>query len=288
MSIRIVTDSTCDLPKSLVDEHGITVIPLFINVGDQSYRDSIDLSRQEFYSRLPSFSIPPTTAVPGHEVFARAYRELATGGATEILSIHISPTLSGMLDVARVAAREFDEVPVTVLDSRQLSLGLGFVVLAAAQAAVEGCSMDEILALLEDQIPRTRVFAALDTMEYLRRSGRVNHLVANIGDLLKIKPLLIMNDGVASSERVRTQQGAYERLIQLVRELGPVEQLALVHTNAADRAATLWGQARALFPHIVDPLSVDVTPVLGTHLGPGAVGFAAVVKGKGGKGGQDG
>ena len=105
MSVRIVTDSTCDLPKSIVDENEITVIPLYINVGGESYRDGIDLSRQEFYTRLPSFSVPPTTAVPGHEVFAKTYRELAIEGATEILSIHISPTLSGMLDVARAAAR---------------------------------------------------------------------------------------------------------------------------------------------------------------------------------------
>jgi DegV family protein with EDD domain len=267
------------LPKSVVDEHQIAVIPLYINIGDQSYRDGIDLSRQDFYTQLPSFSMPPMTAVPGHEVFARTYRELAAGGATEILSIHISPTLSGMLDVARTAAQEVDEVPVTVLDSRQLSLGLGFAVLAAAQAAAEGSSMVDILALLEDQIPRTRVFAALDTMEYLRRSGRVHHLVANIGELLKIKPLLKMNDGVASSERVRTQQRAYQRLIQLVRELGPIERLALVHTNAPDRAETLWAQAKSLFPDITDILSVDVTPVLGTHLGPGAVGFACVAQG---------
>jgi DegV family protein with EDD domain len=277
MTIRIVTDSTCDLPESIVDEYGITVIPLYINVGGQSYLDGVDLSRGEFYTRLPSFPVPPTTAVPGHETFARTYRDLAAKGATKILSLHISPTLSGMLDVARTAAREVTEVPVTVLDSRQSSLGLGFAVLVAARAAAEGRSMADILALLEDQIPRTYVFAALDTMEYLRRSGRVNDLVANIGDLLKIKPLLKMNDGVASSERVRTQRRAYQRLIQLVHDLGSVEQLALVHTNAADRAEALWDQARHLFAHIKDPLSVDVTPVLGVHLGPGAVGFACVV-----------
>jgi DegV family protein with EDD domain len=288
MSIRIVTDSTCDLPKSVVEEHRITVSPLYINVGGQSYLDGVDLSREEFYTQLPSYSVPPTTAVPGHETFARTYRTLAEDGASEILSLHISPSLSGMLDVARIAAAEVSEiVQVSVLDSRQLSLGLGFSVLAAARAAADGHSMDQILALLEDQIPRTRVFAALDTMEYLRRSGRVNHLVANIGNLLRIKPLLIMNDGVASSERVRTQQGAYGRLVQLVRDLGPLEELALVHTNAPDRAEALWMQARTLYPHISEPLSVDVTPVLGTHLGPGAVGFAAVAA-AGSEGERDG
>jgi DegV family protein with EDD domain len=276
MTIRIVTDSTCDLPESVVQEYQITVIPLYINVGDQSYLDGVDLSRREFYTRLPSFPVPPTTAVPGLDTFANTYRDLAAKGATEILSLHISPTLSGMLEVAQAAAREVEEVPVTVLDSRQLSLGLGFAVLAAAQAAAEGRSMADILALLEDQIPRTYVFAALDTMEYLRRSGRVSHLVANIGNLLRIKPLLKMNNGVASSERVRTQKRAYQRLIQLVRDLGPLEQLALVHTNAADKAEALRVQAKQLFAHIAHPLSVDVTPVLGVHLGPGVVGFACV------------
>lgn len=278
MTIRIVTDSTCDLPESVVREYQITVIPLYINVGDQSYLDGVDLSRKDFYTRLPSFPVPPTTAVPGLETFARVYQDLATDGATEILSLHISPTLSGMLDVARAAARQVRQVPVTVLDSRQLSLGLGFAVLAAARAAAEGRSLTDILALLEDQIPRTYVFAALDTMEYLRRSGRVSNLVANIGGLLKVKPLLKMNDGVASSERVRTQRRAYQRLIELVRDLVPMEQLALVHTNAADRADALWAQARHLFPNITNPLSVDVTPVLGVHLGPGTVGFACVAR----------
>ncbi len=276
MTIRVVTDSTCDLPASIVTDYGITVIPLYINVGGQSYLDGVDLSREEFYTRLPSFPVPPTTAVPGHETFAMTYQDLAARGATDILSLHISPTLSGMLDVARTAAREVGEVRVTVLDSRQLSLGLGFAVLAAARAAAEGQSMADIVALLEDQIPRTYVFAALDTMEYLRRSGRVNDLVANIGGLLRIKPLLKMNDGVASSERVRTQKRAFQRLIELVHDLGSIEQLALVHTNSAARAAALWAQAKHLFPNITDPLSVDVAPVLGVHLGPGAVGFACV------------
>lgn len=278
MTIRVVTDSTCDLPQSVIDRYQITVIPLFIHMGDQSYVDGLDLSRQEFYTRLPSLPVPPTTAVPGLESFVSAYNALAAEGATEILSIHISPTLSGVLNVAQSAAKDVTNVRVTVVDSRQLSLGLGFVVLAAAQAAVRGYSMSAILELLDDQIPRTYVFAALDTMEYLRRSGRVNHLIANVGELLKIKPLLKMNNGVASSERVRTQKRSYQRLIQLVSDLGPIEQLALVHSNAAAKAQALWTQARHLFADITDPLSVDVTPLLGVHLGPGAVGFACVVQ----------
>ncbi len=277
MTIRIVTDSTCDLPQSVIDTYHITVIPLYIHIGDKSYRDGVDLSRQDFYTRLPSLPVPPTTAVPGMNSFVEAYRGLVAEGATEILSIHISPTLSGVLNVAQAAAQEATDIPVTVVDSRQLSLGLGYTVLAAARMIAEGRSLSEVLALLADQIPRTYVFAALDTMEYLRRSGRVNHLIANVGELLRIKPLLKMNNGVATSERVRTQRRSYQRLVQLVGALGPIEQLALVHSNAADRAQALWTQARHLFAGITDPLSVDVTPLLGVHLGPGAVGFACVV-----------
>ncbi len=276
MAVKIVTDSTCDLPPSVIERYGITVVPLYINVGDESYLDGVDISRQDFYQRLPGWSTPPKTAAPGSEVFAKTYEQLVEEGASEILSIHISPTLSSTLEVAQVGAGQVSSASVTALDSRQLSLGGGFVVLEAAKAAAAGKSVDEILEILKELIPRVHVFAALDTMEYLRRSGRVNGLIAGIGNLLRVKPLLKMHDGVATSERVRTLGRAYQRLIELAREAGPLEQLALVHTNAADRAATLWERVKHLVPSIADPLSVNVTPVLGSHLGPGAVGFACV------------
>lgn len=275
MTIRIVTDSTCDLPPSEIARHQITVVPLYINMDDESYLDGIDISRQEFYERLPSCTIVPKTAVPGTEIFLRTYQQLVAEGATQILSIHISPTLSAVIDMAQMAAEQV-EVPVTVIDSRQLSLGVGFTVLRAAEAAEAGHSIDEIVALLEDQIPRTLVVAALETLEFLRRSGRVNGLVSGIGNLLSVKPLLKMHDGVATSERVRTERRAFQRVIELASEMRPLEHLALVHTNAAEKAEALWQQAKHLFPDIAKPLSVDVTPVLGAHIGPGAVGFACV------------
>ena len=276
MSIRIVTDSTCDLPPSLVAEYNITVLPLFIHMDGSSYLDGVDITRPEFYERLPACKTPPTTAAPGTQTFVSVYRHLAEEGASAILSIHISPTLSAVLNVAQAAAAEFDDIPVTVLDSRQLSLGAGFIVLAAAQAAAAGHSMGEIIALAEELIPRTYVFAAIPTMEYLRRSGRVNGLISGIGNLLRLKPLLKMHNGVASSERVRTNRRAYQRLISLVEQVGPISELALVHTNAADKAHRLWNLAKEHIPTIGKPLSVNVTSVLGVHLGPGAVGFACV------------
>jgi DegV family protein with EDD domain len=275
MSIQIVTDSTCDLPEAVVAQYGITVIPAYINVGGQSYLDGVELSRQEFYERLPDYESLPTTAVPGPEVFRQAYERLADEGATEVLSIHISISLSAILNSARLAVKETRQVPVTVLDSRQLSLGIGFLVETAAKAATGGRSMGEIIALLEDQILRTHVFAALDTLEFLRRSGRMNRVVAGLGSVLQIKPILKMYDGNPTSERVRTRRRAIERLISLLSGLVPLERVALVHTHAPDRAEDLRQRVRHLLPEGEIP-SVDITPVIGAHIGPGTVGFACV------------
>lgn len=273
--IRIVTDSTCDLPQSVVDRLQITVLPLYINIGSKTYLDGVDMSRQAFYRQLPAFQPHPTTAAPGTDVFQMAYSQLAAAGATEILSIHISETLSATVSIARVAAKEGTAVPVTVLDSGQLSLGMGFMVQTAAEAASQGASMAEILSLLAEQGTRTHVFAAIDTLAYLRRSGRMNGVVAGIGSLLQIKPLLKMHQGEATSERVRTINRAYDRLLALLEAVGPLEMAALVHTNALERAKSLRQQAAHLLPGGEIP-SVDITPVLGAHLGPNAVGFACV------------
>ena len=274
MTVRIVTDSTCDLPEEIVAEYGITVVPLYINFGDESYLDGVEISRTEFYERLPDCDPPPTTAIPGPHMFIQAYEKLAAAGATEILSIHISVSLSGAVNAARLAAEEAS-VPVTVLDSGSLSMGLGFLVWAAAQAAAEGHSMDEIVALLEEQGQRTHVFAALDTLEFLRRGGRMNRVMAALGSWLQMKPLLKMHAGEATAERIRTTEHATERLISLLSDLVPLEKVALVHTHALDRVDELRQKIQHLLPE-GELLSMDITPVFGTHLGPGAIGFACV------------
>ena len=274
MKIKVVTDSTNDLPPEIVEQHGISVIPMYINIGDQGFQDGIDITRQEFYNRLPQSDPFPTTAAPGIEQFTAAYTRLMESGADQILSIHISSSLSAVMDVASKAAEQFSGIPVTVYDSDQLSLGTGFQVQTAAQAAENGLPMEEILAILKDQSSRSYVFAALDTLEFLKRGGRMNSVMAGLGSLLQIKPILTMHDGKPGAERVRTKERALQRLIEMTAELGELEQLALVHTNAGEEADALWQQAKHLAPDLVTPLSVDVTPVLGAHLGPGAVGFA--------------
>jgi DegV family protein with EDD domain len=276
MTVRIVTDSTCDLPSEIVEEHGISVVPLYIHIGSKSYLDGVDITRQEFYTRLPDYDAFPQTAIPGPQQFSDVYSRLAGEGATEILSIHISPSLSAVVNSARIAAESFEAAKVTVLDSRQLSLGLGFIAQMAAQAAASGKSLTEIISMVQDQIKRSYVFAALETTEFLRRSGRVSGFQNGVGTLLQIKPLLKMYNGVAESERIRTSGKAIARLIELVREVAPLEKLALVHTGNAAAAQALWQQASHLFPDIHDPISVNVTPVIGAHIGPGAVGFACL------------
>ena len=275
MTIRIVTDSTCDLPQEVVEAYGITVLPLYINFGEESYLDGVEISREAFYARLPESDPAPTTALPGPQMFAEAYEHLTAEGATEILSIHVSISLSGVMNAANLAAQEAKAAPVTVFDSGSLSMGLGFLVWSAAQAAAEERSRDEIIALLKDQGARTHVFAALDTLEFLRRSGRMSRVMAAVGSWLKMKPLLKMYQGNPTADKVRTTRSATERLLSLLSECAPLEKVALVHTHALDRAKALRSSAQHLLP-AEGVLSLDITPVLGAHLGPGAVGFACV------------
>jgi DegV family protein with EDD domain len=276
MSIRIVTDSNCDLPEKIVNELGIVVIPMYINIGTESYLDGVEMSRQEFYEGLPHFDTHPMTSVPGPGVFVETFEALASEGATEILCVHIASSLSAMANSARLAAEQWDKLPVTVFDSGNLTLGTGLQAVAAAKAAAEGHSMAEIMALLEELAPRTYCFAALDTVEFLRRSGRLTRFQWGLASVLQIKPLLKMNNGEYDMERVRTRKAALARVVELLEELGPLEELALVHTHAPEEAEALARQASHLLPGGAASMSAEVTPVIGTHIGPGAVGFIAI------------
>ncbi len=276
MTVRIVTDSTCDLPAETNDPYGIHVVPLYINVGRQGYLDGIDITREEFYNRLPVYPEQPTTAVPSIERFRAAYNTLADEGAHEVLSIHIASALSAVVDVARAAAQETTSVPVTVIDSQQLSLGTGFLVETAARMAASGSSAAEIQVALDDQVKRSHVFAALDTLEFLKRSGRMNKYVVSFATLLQIRPILTMYDGKPGTERVRTRTRALNRLVEMLAAVGPLERVAIVHTHALPEGVA---ELRSLAEHLLpkgDILSQDITPVIGAHIGPGALGFAAV------------
>jgi len=275
MTVRIVTDSTCDLPEDVIKKYNISVIPLYINAGSQSYLDGIDISRDEFYENLPNFPTHPTTAVPSMEKFMAIYNMLAEEGAQDVISIHISATLSAVTNVAQIAASHIRSARIIVKDSRQLSLGTGFLVETAARLAQAGHTAYDIVNILDEQIKRTRVFAALDTLEFLRRSGRMNSVMATIGNLIQIKPILFMYDGKTGAERVRTQKNAIIRVIERLRQFAPFEKAAVLHSNALNRAQTLLEQVQQVIPGKEIWLQ-QINPVIGTHIGPGVVGFAAV------------
>jgi DegV family protein with EDD domain len=277
MNIRIVTDSTCDLPEEIVNQQAITVVPLHINVEDKSFLDGVELTRNEFYARLPGYFPAPKTATPSPETFIQVYERLADEGAQAILSIHISETLSATVNSARIAAEQFTRVPVTVLDSSQLSLGTGFLVERAAQMSQAGKKMEEILSALQGLKKRSYVFASLKTLEYLRRSGRMNTTIARLGEILQIKPLVHMNMGKATAHRARTQKRANERLMEWLAEYAPYEKLAILHAGVQAEAEALYKQVRSYLPQS-EVLIVQITPVLGAHLGIGALGLACISK----------
>jgi DegV family protein with EDD domain len=275
MSIRIVSDSTCDLPPEVIEEYQIRIIPLYINAGREQYLDGIDITREQFYTRLPDFETHPSTAVPSPQKFKAIYDSLAEEGADTIFSIHISETLSAVMDMARTAAKDTVSAVIKVLDARQLSMGTGFLVETAAMMAKAGHTVEEIVQSLNDQIKRTHVFAALDTLEYLKRSGRMNRFMSSLGSLLQIKPILRMTDGVATTEKVRTQSKAMNRIVEILASLGRIEKVAILHTHAPEKVEQLRKLAARLLP--AGKIMVqDITPVIGAHLGPGAVGFAVV------------
>ncbi|MBN1886805.1 MAG: DegV family protein, partial [Thermoflexales bacterium] len=230
---------------------------------------------EEFYRKLPTFPAHPTTAAPSPQKFRAMYDALADEGASHVLSIHISIALSATVDMARMAAQNTTSTQVTVIDSRQLSLGTGFLVETAAQMAEAGSSLAAILATLEGQIKRSRVFAALDTLEFLKRSGRMNKYVAGLATLLQIKPILTMYDGQPGTERVRTRQRALRRVVEMLAAAGPPERLAIVHTHSPQSVDELRAMAAHLLP-AGDIMAEDITPVIGAHIGPGVVGFAVV------------
>jgi DegV family protein with EDD domain len=259
MNIGIVTDSTCDLPSEMVSQYKITVVPLHINIGDKTFLDGIDLSREEFYAQLSDYNPTPKTAAP-------------------ILSIHISESLSATVNSARIAAKQFTRIPVTVLDSSQLSLGLGFIVEKAAQMAELGHKMEDILSNLRELMKRTYVFASIKTLEYLRRSGRMHFALARFGELLQIKPLLHMNQGNPIAHRTRTQSKATARLLEWLAEYAPYERLAIVHAGVPQEAKAMLNKIKDFLPNGNIPI-VQITPVLGAHLGIGALGFACISKG---------
>lgn len=277
MKLGIVTDSTSDLPPYLIEEHGLEVIPTMLILNGKEHADGQGISRDEFYARLPGMKVLPTTAAPSIGEFTARYRKLFDLGCNHILSIHAAGQLTTIVNTARQAASEFLD-RITVMDSGSLSLGLGFQVLAAAEAAENG--LQAALSAVSSTRERIKVFAALDTMSNLRHSGRVPYAVAALGGLLSIKPIIELAEGIVKPvAAVRTTGQANERMASLMKASGAMERLAILHTGAEKRAKEflnrIMGEISQSIPR--DIMLLNVTPVIGTHVGPNGLGFAAVI-----------
>lgn len=278
MKLGLVTDSTCDLPADLVQRFGIQVVPTILVVEGQQYADGEGISRNDFYARLPALRQFPTTAAPSIGEFSTRYLRLLEAGCDHILSIHAASQLTAICSIAGQAANDFPN-KITVVDSGSLSLGIGFQALAAAEAVEAGADLSDALAAVESTRRRLRVSAALDTMDYLRRSGRVPAAITFLGGMLNIKPLVEITDGqLKPVGAVRTTSQADARMAAFLKAGLPLERLAILHTGAESRAraflARLMDESRRELPR--DILMVNVTTVIGAHVGPNGLGFASV------------
>ena len=277
MTIRIVTDRTCDLTPEIAEQYGIGIVPCYINVGEKSYLDGVDILRKDFYAQLPYFKPHPKTSAPGIGMYSAVYQRLANEGVDQIISLHIHSGLSNLSNAARLAAEAADKIKVTVVEAGQLTIGLGFLAIAAAQAARKGRSADEILKIIKEQDERTFVLFALDTLEYLRLSGRAPGLVVSIANLLRIKPIIQLHRGeLRPVGQERTTTKSIDHLVNRVKKLGKMEQLAVLHTSAHEKAELLAQKLRTQISQKLDIWVSEVTPVLGVHVGPGLVGIACV------------
>jgi fatty acid kinase fatty acid binding subunit len=276
IQIAIVTDSTADIPQDLVEEHDIHVVPNIIVIDGEGLEDGAGISRQDFYTRLPEMKTSPSTATASSGAYQVLYERLLQEGYGNILSIHTSGLLSGILNAASVAAQSFGE-RVKVIDSGYVTMGLGFQVLAAAEAARCGSGLQAILDCLIDMRQRVRVIAMLDTLEYLRRSGRVSWAKARLGNMLHLKAFVEVKYGrVLSLGEARTRRRGIEKLKEFLKNLGPLERLAILHTNAEAEAEQIL---RDLAPDLAfRPLVVNITTIIGTHVGPNGLGFATVLR----------
>ncbi|MEU0035895.1 MULTISPECIES: DegV family protein [unclassified Streptomyces] len=271
--VAIVTDSTAYLPPRTMERHGITAVPLTVVLGDQALEEGTEISARSLAQALQKRR-PVTTSRPSPEVFAATYRAIAESGATGIVSLHLSADISGTYDAAVLAAREAP-VPVRVVDTGMVAMALGFCALAAAQSAEAGGTVDEAVTAAEKRAAGTSTYFYVDTLDYLRRGGRIGAAQALLGSALAVKPLLQLDGGrIELLEKVRTASKAIARLEEIVVERAGSAQvdIAVHHLAAPERASTLADRLRVRVPGLADLHVSEVGAVIGAHTGPGLLG----------------
>lgn len=273
--MKIVTDSTADLPKELVEEYDIEIVPLMVHLGDKTFRDYFDLSPVEFYQMLGETEDFPTTSQPSVEEFLRTYRKL--GNEEKIISIHISTELSATCQSASVALQQLSDWDITIIDSRSASVGLGLIVLEAAKAAKAGADAEEVIKLVERLKSEIKVYFSVDSLDHLQKGGRIGRAQAFAGTMLKIKPLLALEDGViAPVEKIRGSRKLIRRMTELVKDDA--------RENKIVKASFVWGeseeQTRELSRQLNDSVQLEelyrnnVGTVITSHAGPTVFGVA--------------
>ena len=275
--VTVVADSTLDIPDDMAERLGIGVVPLDIHFGDETLRDHLDITSSAFLERLVSSPVLPTTSQPPPDRFAAVFRDAIAAGH-DVLCVTISAGLSGTFNSAMLAAGECEPGRVRVLDSTLVAIPGGYVAVTAAEAARDGADLAECMAVATSVLGRSRYYAALDTLEYLHRGGRIGRARMLVGSLLSIKPIVTMQDGVIQPvERVRTWRKAMERLGDLAAEQrrGGIERMAVMHTGNPDDAERLAERLRGIAPGI--PITFgELGPVVTTYAGPGLVGCCVV------------
>ena len=271
-AVRVVTDSACDLPQELADELGIEIVPLTIRFGEESFVDRRDLSPTQFWAKVAGSPVLPETAAPSPGAFEEAFRKLASDGADGIVCVTLSSALSATYQAAALGAKAVEDVvPVRVVDSRAVSLGQGLMAVAAARLAKQGKGLDDCAGVAADLVPRTRIYGALDTLENLKKGGRVGSAQALLGSMLSIKPIIEVADGKVEPEsKQRTRSKSLRYLVEKVKQFPRVEDLAGMHGDAPDLDEVL-DMLGSVYPR-EEIIVGQIGAVIGTHAGPRVIG----------------
>jgi len=276
MAIKIVTDSTADIPQSLAKEMGITVVPLYARFGEQVYRDRIDISEDDFYQRLSNDPVHPTTSQPSPQDFADVYSKLSKE-AIGIVSIHISNKLSGTVNSA-LRGKEISGAacPIEVIDSEMVSMGFGLIALRAVSIAGSGKDFTEVVAEVKSLVPRAHLWALFDTLKYLARGGRIGKAKAFLGSVLNIKPILGVKEGeMVPVIQARNREKGMDQLFKFASGHGDIEDLAVMYSTTPDEASALADRLGTVFDRTKIKIA-RLGPALGTHAGPGALAVALI------------
>lgn len=277
--IAILTDSACDLPRALIDKYGIFVLPLRVVYHDNDYRDGVDIQADEVYGKMPGQV--PTTSLPAPGDLVSILEEIKSKGFTHVLAVHLSGGMSGTLNMVKSVSSQVRGLVVDVIDSKSLSMGLGFPVMEAAQAVRDKASFATAKRVALDAISRVRAFYVVETLEYLIRGGRIGKVSGSIGELLNVKPIISINDdGIYYTyAKVRGRRKSLEKLFDIAKEMVSKGRcsIAVLHGGAPGEAHDLEEKVRAL-PNVGEVLSTaQIGPVLGVHTGPGLVGVCVML-----------